>query len=115
MSKPKISKLIKKKISFKFKISNWLDCNKLYRNTDKTKCMFFCTKMQLINPILYMILDSVDNFNVLSFVLNSNIKWNCHIKISRAIGVSDINILIHLYCNISVIVFLFRVLKQVRY
>ena len=94
-------------------VSDWLACNKLSLNIDKTKYMLFHRKRKnIINPsisINNVNIERVHSFNFLGLTLNTNLTWKDHLnivsrKLSRAIGILNslkysfpIHILITIY------------------
>ena len=85
-------------------ITDWLACNKLSLNVNKTKFIVFHRKRKNIKypsiSINNMTLERVRTFNFLGLTLNEHLTWRDHLdnvsrKISRAIGV--LNFLKHTY------------------
>ena len=77
------------------KVYDWLTSNKLSLNVKKTKYMVFHTSQRIINypplKINNIQIDRVTQFNFLGLIIESNLKWKCHmnhisIKISRILG-----------------------------
>ncbi len=77
-------------------VSDWLKCNMLSLNVQKSKYMIF-HKPQKKVPLLHLIMndtviEQVPNFDFLGLMLNENLNWKNHIdkianKISRSIGI----------------------------
>ena len=64
------------------KISEWLSSNKLSLNIKKTKFMIFHTPLRRIDyPVLKLNninIERVSQFNFLTVVINSTLKWGKH-------------------------------------
>ncbi len=77
-------------------ISNWLRCNKLSLNVDKSKYIIFHKPQKRVKSLqLTMnngVIERVSNFDFLGLTLNEHLNWKSHIdkianKISRTIGI----------------------------
>lgn len=78
------------------KILAWIDDNRLTLNVKKTKCMLIGTQSKVKNKKLEMYvntnkLEQVNEFKYLGLIIDSCLRWNCHIntlcnKLSRTIG-----------------------------
>ena len=77
-------------------ISDWLKCNKLSLNAQKSKYMIFHKPRKKLKELHLAIneteIDRVPNFDFLGLTLNENLNWKQHIdkisnRISRSIGI----------------------------
>ena len=77
-------------------INNWLACNKLSLNINKTKYIVFHSKHRKViypsSEIENILIEKVCKFNYLGLLMHENAKWNFHIdyvsrKVSRVIGI----------------------------
>ena len=78
-------------------IMDWLRCNSMCLNIEKTKVMMFGTEKKLRQSTMAILsngvqLDVVHNMTYLGVILESSLKWTKHIdsvisKISRVIGI----------------------------
>ena len=76
---------------------DWLRCNSMCLNIEKTKVMMFGTEKKLRQSTMVILsngvqLDVVHNLTYLGVILDSSLKWTKHIdsvisKISRVIGI----------------------------
>ncbi len=77
-------------------INDWLMCNKLSLNVNKSKYIIFHTVQRPVTELNLMMnnteIERVHNFDFLGLILNENLNWKFHIdkisnKISRSIGI----------------------------
>ena len=96
------------------KLFLWLELNKLSLNISKSKCMFFHqSQKSIIYPIITINgveIEKVDNFNFLGLIINKNLKWNSHSRMSRSRGLfmilrhtlpTDILVLLYNFSNFT--------------
>ena len=79
-------------------VNTWLEINKLSLNCEKTKSMIFRTpQKKILNPTIKIgshIIEFVDQFNFLGFVLQFNLKWKYHAnnvskKLNKILGIMN--------------------------
>lgn len=77
-------------------ISDWLRCNKLSLNVQKTKYMIFHKPQKKVNDLNLVLnntaIQRVSDFDFLGLTINEHLNWTSHInkianKISRSIGI----------------------------
>ena len=78
------------------KLTEWLGCNQLSLNVNKTKFMFFHSNRKAVNYPNLLInninIENVAEFNFLGIQLNQNLKWKTHqnhvsLKLTKTIGI----------------------------
>ena len=78
------------------KLTEWLGCNQLSLNVNKTKFMLFHSNMKAVNYPNLLInninIENVAEFNFLGIQLNQNLKWKTHqnhvsLKLTKTIGI----------------------------
>ena len=78
------------------KLTEWLGCNQLSLNVNKTKFMLFHSNRKAVNYPNLLInninIENVAEFNFLGIQLNQNLKWKTHqnhvsLKLTKTIGI----------------------------